>query len=181
MISIRPTRSRPQRSFWSDWILAALVGGPLAAPFLAASSIPVLSPLLHLISEIIYTMGRFVCPQPDLGLTLASPHIMAVCMRCYGTLIGLVIMRVLVSRTQGKEGFWLSQYGSAGLFISVLLCLAYPAELWAQHWGWWSYSNPVVTAFGLVAGLGLGAYIMPLLYPSSPIAVGLHRVRGNFD
>ena len=169
MISIR-SATRPQRSVWADWVLVALVSGPLAAPFLAAASIPLLSPLLHLISQIIYIMGRFVCPQPDLGLALAPPHIMAVCMRCYGTLLGLVVMRILVSRTQGKGGFWLHQYGGVGLLLSVLLCLAYPVELWAQHWGWWSYSNPVVTAFGLIAGLGLGAYIMPLLYPGRSIS-----------
>jgi hypothetical protein len=48
--------------------------------------------------------------------------------------------------------------------VTILFCLVYPAELWAQKLGWWEYNNFVVTLFGLVSGLGLGAYIMPLLH-----------------
>jgi uncharacterized membrane protein len=157
-------RRRSQRSIWADVVLVALVGGPLAAPFLASTSLPLLSPLLHLIAGIIYTMGNHVCPQPEMGLMLSAPHLMAVCMRCYGTLMGLVAMRWLVGRTQGKGAYWLNQYGIAGVLIAIAFCLAYPAELWAQYWGWWDYNNGVVTLFGLVSGLGLGAYIMPLLH-----------------
>jgi uncharacterized membrane protein len=155
---------RPQLSIWADIVLAALVGGPLAAPFLASTSLPLFSPLLHLIAGIIYTMGNRVCPQPEMGLMLATPHLMAVCMRCYGTLMGLVAMRWLVGRTQGKGVYWLNRYGIAGVLIAIALCLAYPAELWAQYLGWWDYNNGVVTLFGLLCGLGLGAYIMPLLH-----------------
>jgi uncharacterized membrane protein len=153
-------QQRPLKSMVADIILVALVGGPLAAPFLAATSLP----LLPLIANIIYFMGDRVCPQPEMGLMLSPPHLMAVCMRCYGTLMGLVLMRWLISRNSGREVYWLNQYGIAGFCLTVLLCLAYPAELWAQYWGWWSYSNPIVTVFGLISGLGLGAYIMPLLY-----------------
>ncbi|MGB8699150.1 MAG: DUF2085 domain-containing protein, partial [Thermosynechococcaceae cyanobacterium] len=117
-----------------------------------------------LIAQIIYFMGNRVCPQPDMGLMLWPPHLMAVCMRCYGTLMGLVVMRWLVSRASGREGYWLPQYGGWGLVVAIGFCLIYPAELWAQNWGWWGYDNGIVTAFGLVAGLGLGAYIMPLLH-----------------
>ncbi len=144
----------------ADLVLAALVGGPLAAPFLASTSLP----LLPLIADIIYWMGNHVCPQPEMGLMLSPPHLMAVCMRCYGTLMGLVITRFLISKTQGQGRFWLPQYGLVGLALAILLCLVYPAELLAQHLGWWDYNNWTVTAFGLVSGLGLGAYIMPLIY-----------------
>jgi uncharacterized membrane protein len=160
----KTVQQRPQKSVVADVILLALVGGPLAAPFLASTSLP----LLPLIANIIYFMGDRVCPQPEMGLALSPPHIMAVCMRCYGTLLGLVAMRWLISRSTGREAYWLNQYGFTGFCVTLLLCLAYPAELWAQYWGWWGYNNTVVTAFGWVAGLGLGAYIMPLLY-SSPI------------
>jgi uncharacterized membrane protein len=141
----RKSLQRPRKSLIADIVLVALVGGPLAAPFLASTALP----LLPLIAKIIYFMGE---------------HIMAVCMRCYGTLMGLVAMRWLIGRNSGREVYWLNQYGVAGFALTVVLCLAYPAELWAQYWGWWGYSNPVVTAFGLISGLGLGAYIMPLLY-----------------
>jgi uncharacterized membrane protein len=154
------THPRTRKSIVADIVLAALVGGPLAAPFLASTSLP----LLPIIAHIIYFMGDHVCPQPDMGLVLSPPHIMAVCMRCYGTLMGLVFMRWLISRDTGREGYWLHQYGIPGVCVTVCLCLAYPAELWAQYLGWWDYNNGVVTLFGWVAGLGLGAYIMPLLW-----------------
>jgi Predicted membrane protein (DUF2085) len=153
-------QQRPRKSVVADIVLVALVGGPLAAPFLASTSLP----LLPLIANIIYFMGNHVCPQPEMGLVLSPPYIMAVCMRCYGTLMGLVLMRWLMSRNSGREVYWLNQYGIAGFCLTVLFCLAYPAELWAQYWGWWSYSNPIVTVFGLISGLGLGAYIMPLFH-----------------
>jgi uncharacterized membrane protein len=154
------TERRPRKSLVADIVLAALVGGPLAAPFLASTSLP----LLPLIANIIYFMGDRVCPQPDLGLMLAPPHLMAVCMRCYGTLMGLVFMRWAIIRSEGREFFWLHQYGIAGFLVTILFCLVYPAELWAQKLGWWEHNNFVVTLFGLVSGLGLGAYIMPLLH-----------------
>lgn len=154
------TEQRPRKSLVADIVLAALVGGPLAAPFLASTSLP----LLPLIANIIYFMGDRVCPQPDLGLMLAPPHLMAVCMRCYGTLMGLVFMRWLIGRSEGREAYWLHQYGITGFLVTVSFCLVYPAELWAQKLGWWGYNNFVVTLFGLVSGLGLGAYIMPLLH-----------------
>ncbi|MCM1983363.1 DUF2085 domain-containing protein [Lyngbya confervoides] len=152
---------RPLRSYLADFVLVGLVSGPLAAPFLASTSLP----LLPQIANLIYTMGQWVCPQPEMGLMLWPPHLMAVCMRCYGTLMGLMIMRYLVSRSGGQEFFWLHRSGPLGLVICGALCLVYPAELYAQIWGWWDYHNPVVTLFGLIAGLGLGAYIMPLLHP----------------
>lgn len=152
--------NRPWKSLVADIILAGLVSGPVAAPFLAASGLP----LLPLIADIIYFMGVHVCPQPEMGLSLMPMHLMAVCMRCYGTLMGVVAMRWLFSRNQGRSAYWLHQYGWLGFALTILLCLVYPAELYAQYWGWWDYSNWVVFPFGLVSGLGLGAYIMPLLH-----------------
>lgn len=160
------TPSRPGRSQLADWILVAMVSGPLAAPFLAASGLP----LLPLIADIIYFMGDHVCPQPEMGLALWPPHIMAVCMRCYGTLGGLVAMRWLFSQNQGRAAYWLPQYGLTGLGLCLALCLVYPAEMVFQHLGWWGYNNWIVTPFGLVSGLGLGAYIMPLLHRQRPTA-----------
>ncbi len=158
---LKTAQHRPRKSLIADIVLAALVGGPLAAPFLASTSFP----LLPLIANIIYFMGDHVCPQPDLGLMLSPPNLMAVCMRCYGTLMGLVFMRWLIDRTQGRGAYWLNQYGVPGFLLTVAFCLVYPAELWAQKLGWWGYDNVVVTIFGIVSGLGLGAYIMPLLHP----------------
>lgn len=156
---------RPLRSMLADAVLLALVSGPVAAPFLEASG---LFPLTT-IAQIIYTMGQAVCPQPEMGLPLAGDHIMAVCMRCYGTVAGLVAMRWLCSRTQGKGVFWLEQYDVFGFAICFIICLAYPLELALQNNPNWPVSPLVMSTFGLVAGLGLGAYIMPPLH--SPEAV----------
>ncbi|MEM8806999.1 MAG: DUF2085 domain-containing protein [Cyanobacteria bacterium P01_G01_bin.38] len=153
------------RSLIADIVLAGLASGPVAAPFLAASGLP----LLPLIADIIYWMGMHVCPQPEMGIALMPPQIMAVCMRCYGTVTGLVVMRWLYRQELARKEsrcsrYWLHQYGVSGFALTVLLCLVYPAELYAQNWGWWGYHNWVVFPFGLVSGLGLGAYIMPLLH-----------------
>ncbi|MEM6445265.1 MAG: DUF2085 domain-containing protein [Cyanobacteria bacterium J06642_2] len=150
------------RSLVADIVLVALVGGPLAAPLLRASSIP----LLSLIADIIYFMGSHVCPQPDMAVALAPPHLMAVCMRCMGTLAGVVLTRLLFASDRGRSALWLHQYGGWGWLTSGGLMLAYPAEWYVQHLGWWSYNNWVVTPFGFVAGLGLGLLVVPLIYGS---------------
>ncbi|NJK41846.1 MAG: DUF2085 domain-containing protein [Acaryochloridaceae cyanobacterium SU_2_1] len=157
---LKSNSQRPWRSLGADVILVALVAGPIAAPFLASVTLP----LLPQIAEIIYFMGNHVCPQSEMGLPLAPPYLMAICMRCFGTLLGLVVMRYLYHLNEGKAPYWLHRYGIVGLLLCLGFCLVYPFELYAQYWGWWRYSNGVVTLFGLVSGLGLGAYIMPLLH-----------------
>ncbi|ARV58274.1 DUF2085 domain-containing protein [Nostocales cyanobacterium HT-58-2] len=147
-------------SFVADFLLAGMVVGPLAAPFLAASGLP----LLPLIAKIIYFMGSHVCPQPDMGVALAQPHIMAVCMRCYGTVAGLLITRLLYEVTSGKGFYWLSQYDWSGAAFASVLMMAYPLELAAQVLGWWSFNNYIVTLFGLVTGLAWGLFTMPILH-----------------
>ncbi|MBE9079322.1 DUF2085 domain-containing protein [Romeria aff. gracilis LEGE 07310] len=147
-------------SLLADIVLVGMASGPLAAPFLASANLP----LLPQIADIIYWMGMHVCPQPDMGIALSPPQIMAVCMRCYGTVTGLVLMRLLYRQDGGQAAYWLHQYGILGFVLTIGLCLMYPAELVAQQLGWWGYSNWIVTPFGLLAGLGLGAYIMPLLH-----------------
>lgn len=153
--------SFPWRSWFADLVLAGLVSGPIAAPFLAASHLPGLT----LIADIIYAMGQRVCPQPEVGLALAgSAHLMAVCMRCYGTVMGLVFMRWLYHRTQGQGVYWLEQYGLWGFVVAFWVCLLYPLELALQGFPWWGMHHWVMALFGLGAGLGLGAYIMPPLH-----------------
>ncbi|NER83253.1 MAG: DUF2085 domain-containing protein [Leptolyngbya sp. SIO1D8] len=150
--------------FWlsklADAGLAALASGPVAAPFLAASGLPGLTQ----ISEIIYWMGAHVCPQPEMGLPLAAPHLMAVCMRCYGTVLGLVAMRFVFSRDRGQASFWLARYGLFGFGLTFALCMAYPVELALQGFDWWPMSVVRMTLFGWLAGIALGAYVMPLLH-----------------
>ena len=149
-------------SFFADLLLAGMVLGPSLAPFLAASNVFV----LQIISNIIYFIGDHVCPQPETGLELAPPYIMTVCMRCYGTVTGLLITRVLYGLTQGKGVFWLHQYGWMGASVATILMTAYPWELAAEVFGLWEFNNYVVTPFGLVTGLAWGLFAMPLLHSS---------------
>ncbi|MEA5618533.1 DUF2085 domain-containing protein [Cronbergia sp. UHCC 0137] len=147
-------------SFLADFLLAGMVFGPPLAPFLAASGVF----LLPGIADIIYFMGNHVCPQPTLGLELAPPFIMAVCMRCYGTVTGLLITRILYSLTNGKGVFWLNQYGWNGAVFATVLMMAYPLELAAQVFDLWDFNNYIVTPFGLITGLAWGLFTMPILH-----------------
>lgn len=153
-------RQRTALSWLADLVLLAMVSGPFAAPFLAASGLPILSQ----ISDIIYWMGQQVCPQPDMGLPLAGEHIAAVCMRCYGTIFGLIAMRVLYGRDRGQSAYWLYQYGLIGFGLAFAVCMAYPVELALQGFDWWPVDNVRMTLFGAIAGIGLGAFIMPMLH-----------------
>lgn len=152
-----PWRLKP---LLADIVLLGLVTGPLAAPFLRAAGV---FPLTT-IADIIYAMGQVVCPQPDMGLTLIGANQMAVCMRCYGTVAGLMGMRWLYSRDRGHSRYWLEQYGLWGFALTFIICMAYPLELALQKNAWWGMNPWVMTGFGFIAGLGLGAYIMTSLY-----------------
>lgn len=159
-LSLRQTRNISWRSLIADIVLAGLVLGPLAAPFLIASGI---IPLPG-IAGIIYTMGMYVCPQPAYGLMLAPPHIMAVCMRCYGVVFGLLATRLFYARDGGNGPLWLTQYRYRGATLMGLLIMAYPAEFAGQVAGLWGFNNYVVTLFGLITGLALGLFFMPVLH-----------------
>ncbi|MCM0593521.1 MAG: DUF2085 domain-containing protein [Gloeotrichia echinulata IR180] len=147
-------------SFIADFLLVGMVFGPPVAPFLAASGVF----LLPGIADIIYFLGNHVCPQPDMGLDLAPPFIMAVCMRCYGTVTGLLLTRLLFAVTEGNGFYWLSQYGWSGAALASVLMMAYPLELAAQVFDLWSFNNYLVTPFGLITGLAWGLFTMPILH-----------------
>jgi uncharacterized membrane protein len=147
-------------SFIGDFLLSGMVVGPVVAPFLSASGLP----MLPIIADIIYFMGHHVCPQPDMGVMLAPPFIMAVCMRCYGTVMGLFITRALFIFTGDKGFYWLSQYGWNGATLAAVLMMAYPFELAVQVLGWWDFNNYFVAPFGLITGLAWGLFTMPILH-----------------
>lgn len=153
-------------SLIADFLLTGMVVGPLVAPWIAASGLPILPD----IAEIIYFMGKHVCPQPSMGLALAPPHIMAVCMRCYGTVMGLLMTRWLYAVTKGKGFYWLSQYGLPGASLAGILMMAYPLELAAQVLGWWSFHNYLAIPFGLITGVAWGLFAMPFLHGQGAIA-----------
>jgi uncharacterized membrane protein len=148
-----------QRGLIADVVLAGLVLGPLAAPLLYASG--VFGP--RLVAGIIYTMGGFVCPQPGRAVALYDGQLMAVCMRCYATVLGLLATRLLYAADQGTGKLWLPQYHRAALPIFAALIFSYAAEYAGQVAGLWRFDNAAVTVAGLLSGVGLGLMFHPLL------------------
>jgi uncharacterized membrane protein len=140
-------------------MLAGLLLGPLAAPFLQSWGLLV----PHTVSGIIYTMGGFVCPQPASSAILYDGRMMAICMRCYGTLLGLLLTRLLYLADGGTERFWLPQHGMRGLPIFGALIFAYAAEYAGQLAGLWQFDQLIVTLAGLLTGVGLGLMFHPVL------------------
>jgi len=92
---------------------------------------------------------------------------MAVCMRCYGTVLGLLTTRLLLAAYGANQVYWLNQYGWQGALLTGLLILAYPAELAAQNYGLWGLNHGVMAFFGFVSGVALGLSIMPALHAPS--------------
>ena len=155
----RAARPLAWRALLADAVLAALLFGPLAAPFLQAWGLLV----PRTVAGIIYTMGSYVCPQPAASLPLYDSQLMAVCMRCYGTVLGLLATRLWYAYDAGASRFWLPRYGLRSLPIFALLIFAYAAEFAGQVFGLWRFDNLVVTVAGLITGVGLGLMFHPLL------------------
>jgi len=160
--TIRLARSFHWRGALADLALALLLLGPLAAPILWTwgSLVPRLG------SGVIYTMGTFVCPQPALAVPLYAGQLMAVCMRCYGTLLGLLLTRLLYAADGGAGRCWLPRYCLRGLPIFALLIFAYAAEFAGEVVGLWRFDNLAVALAGLITGAGLGLMFHPLLQPA---------------
>lgn len=158
-LSARLARPLDWRALAADAVLVALLVGPLAAPFLQAWGLFV----PRTVSGIIYTMGSFVCPQPERGVALANAGIMAVCMRCYATVLGLLLTRLWYAYDAGASRAWLPRYGLRALPIFALLIFAYAAEFAGQVFGLWRFDNTLVTLAGLITGTGLGLMFHPFL------------------
>lgn len=149
-----------QKSFWADFVLAALLIGPIMAPFLVTWDIWGPSQ----VGRLIYTMGAYVCPQPIQAVPIAQGALMAVCMRCYGTLLGFLLLRLWFAIDHGSSWFWLPRYGMRGLIPFTILIMMYAAEFAGQVAGFWSFRNDVVLVAGLLTGIGLGLLFIPILH-----------------
>lgn len=165
-ITTRIARPLRWRGLAADAVLIGLLGGPLAAPFLQAWGL--LAP--RMVSGLIYTMGMFVCPQPGYAVAVYDGRLMAVCMRCYGTVLGLLLTRLLYAADGGAWRIWLPRYGKWALPIFAVMIFSYAAEFAGQVAGWWSFDNLVVTVAGLITGAGLGLMFHPMLQSQQPAA-----------
>jgi uncharacterized membrane protein len=158
-LATRISRPIHWHSLIADVALAGLLLGPFTAPFLQSWGLLV----PRTVSGIIYNVGMFVCPQPAHGLALYDGQIMAICMRCYGTVLGLLLTRLLYAADAGAGRGWLPRDGLRALPIFAALIFSYAAEFAGQVAGLWSFTNLVVTAAGLITGAGLGLMFHPML------------------
>jgi uncharacterized membrane protein len=156
---LRPTHTIKWRGIIADAVLVALLLGPLAAPLLQSWGLLV----PRTVSGIIYTMGSFVCPQPAHGLPIYEAQMMAVCMRCYGTVLGLLLTRLFYAADGGISRLWLPRYGLRALPLFAILIFVYAAEFAAEIAGLWAFDNTLVTFAGLITGIGLGLMFHPAL------------------
>jgi predicted membrane protein DUF2085 len=115
---------RTQGSPLLRWLLAVLFLGPLAAPLLQASDLPLLAGSGALAHDM---LARYICPTPAKSYALLG-FPMAVCARCWGATIGLwaawwLFRRLQIAdcRLQIREGQF--AIGSAYLAMPWLLCL----------------------------------------------------------
>lgn len=154
----------PWRARIADLALAALLIGPPAAPLLLAWG----GLLPGAIAGVVYTMGSFVCPQPARGPLLVHGLAMAVCMRCYGTLLGLLLTRILYALDKGAGHIWLPRYGLRSLPIFAILISAYAAEFAGEVAGLWRFDQLAVSIAGLICGAGLGLMFHPILQQEAP-------------
>lgn len=102
-------------------------------------------------------------PQPSLAVPLYHNNLMAVCMRCYGTVLGLLATRLWYAADGGAGRLWLPKYGLRALPIFALLIFTYAAEFAGQVAGLWGFDNTVTTIAGLITGVGLGLMFHPVL------------------
>lgn len=143
------------RTLLFDGLGLLLVATPILVPLLASGPAP--------LGEAMAALGQRFCPPSESGLTLAGQNL-AGCPRLYGAMAGLLMMRWLFHRSP-EASYWLEQYGLWGFSASFILCLAYPLGLALQGLpGWDSIAVQVLS--GIVAGSGLGAYLMPTIYNS---------------
>lgn len=152
---------------WPAWPLEALLWtlflGPLLAPLLRATGLPLLADAGALARELLAT---YVCPTPERSLLLFGLP-MAVCARCWGATLGLGAARLLVGWVAGGVGRRQSRLAQAlGWFrglplpARLLLCglpfLLWPLEIAGQGNGWWHAPLWLLLLNGAQAGLAAG-------------------------
>jgi hypothetical protein len=157
-------RSAPPQP-WPRWVLDAILWtlflGPLAAPLLQATGLPLLADSGALARELLAT---YVCPTPDRSLLLLGLP-MAVCARCWGATIGLWGARLLVARP-GALAEALAQFRALPWAGRLLLCglpfLLWPLEIVGHYGGWWHAPLWLLLLNGAQAGLAAGLLLCSL-------------------
>ena len=145
---------------WPTWafdaILWTLILGPIVSPLFRATGLPLVADSGLLARELLAT---YICPTPDRSIMLLGLP-MAVCVRCWGATLGLLVARVLVARAADSrimQGF-LALPWAARLLICALPFLLWPLEIVGQVRGWWFAPLGVLLLNGAQAGLAAGLF-----------------------
>jgi hypothetical protein len=139
----------PRRAHWraAEFLLFMMVIGPLIGPYFSR----VENPAFQAVSQVIFDIGRFICPQPAYAFQYGGMPF-AVCFRCTAALLGLIVAR------------WLHRPGGALRDWSLLARLAFLActVLWLvidldyTHRGLWTVNIPLMVTHGLIYGISVG-------------------------
>ena len=144
--------------------LAVLFLGPIVSPLFRATGLPLLSGAGLLARDL---LSAYVCPTPERSYMLLGLP-MAVCARCWGATIGLLLARTLFTvKTEGQESrsprrSVLHTYTTLAwpvrLFLSALPFLLWPLELVGAARGWWYAPLWLLLMNGAQAGLFAGIF-----------------------
>ena len=144
--------------------LAVLFLGPIISPLFRATGLPLLSGAGLLARDLLST---YVCPTPERSYMLLGLP-MAVCARCWGATIGLLLARTLfIARgvrreTRGEGVSVLERFCHAPLalrlFLAALPFLLWPLEIVGATRGWWFAPTWLLLLNGAQAGLFAGIF-----------------------
>jgi hypothetical protein len=126
--------ARAVRRIWPIWPLQLALGilfvGPLLAPLFLASGLPLIADSGALARNLLAT---YICPTPAKSYIILD-HPMAVCARCWGATIGLLIAWRAVRGSFGNGSAW-RRYLAISWFGRLCISLA-PFGLWVAEIAW---------------------------------------------
>lgn len=135
-------------------MLFLMLIGPLIAPYFAQ----IANPLFQAVSQIIFAIGDFICPQPEQTFVYGGMPFM-VCYRCGAGLLGLISARWL-HRPGGAMRHW-SALARVAFLGANLLWLS--IDLHYTHQGIWAANIPLMTFHGLIYGMSVGGICFGVL------------------
>ena len=136
--------------------LAVLYFGPIISPLFRATGLPLLADAGVLARDLLST---YVCPTPERSYMLLGLP-MAVCARCWGATIGLLLARALFWRSTRHSALqpYLALTWPLRLLISALPFLLWPLEIMGAARGWWYAPLWLLLLNGAQAGFFAGVF-----------------------
>ncbi len=169
-----PDEKNNAKHSWPLWplnlVLGVLFFGPIISPLFRATAIPFISDAGLLARDLLAT---YVCPTPAKSYMIAGLP-MAVCARCWGATIGLLLARALFtqklsqgavigsSRLLRMVHFIVSMPFAMRLLVCAVPFLLWPLEIIGEARGWWVAPFWLLLANGVQAGAAAGIFFCSL-------------------